>query len=95
MFYQISKASQEKANVSELLNISESIREKASALLDNATFTDKDKLNELKQNTELLDLRVANNLVSFVSILVWFTIFCNNWIQLDDNKLIKIEEREE
>lgn len=92
MFYQISKASQEKANVSELLNISESIREKASALLDNATFTDKDKLNELKQNTELLDLRVANNLVSFVSILVWFTIFCNNWIQLDDNKLIKIEE---
>ncbi|XP_055508928.1 laminin subunit beta-4 [Leucoraja erinacea] len=63
MFYQISKASQEKANVSELLNISESIREKASALLDNATFTDKDKLNELKQNTELLDLRVANNLI--------------------------------
>ncbi|XP_051889579.1 laminin subunit beta-4 [Pristis pectinata] len=63
MFYQISKASEQKANVSELLNISESTRKNATALLDKALLTDKDELNALKQKTELLDLRKANNMI--------------------------------
>ncbi|XP_069765550.1 laminin subunit beta-4 [Narcine bancroftii] len=63
MFYQISKVSQQKANVSELLNISESTREKTISLLDKAILIDEDELNTLNQNTKLLNLRVANNMI--------------------------------
>ncbi|XP_067860924.1 laminin subunit beta-4 [Heptranchias perlo] len=61
MYYQNSEASQQKVNVSEVLNNSKTTREKATALLDKVMLIDRGEIYALKKKTKLLDLSVVNN----------------------------------